>query len=385
MKRFGLILLGALAPSATAKPVEFSAIVKGELGYGTNPFLRSGVTKGAALASGTVMPRLTYQTALATTTLSGSYTRDEYLNSFGHTESLTASLTRQDQLAQNLTSQLAASFTSTNRAIITDPTQTLIEDPLNIGRRTRHLNGSYQIQWQASGRDQFSFGGSASHLSYGGNRTTLPGRASGYDQYGANGSYYRTIDARTSVGAAVSVTSVHSRLYPNSRSIQPSITAKRQLSGIWTVDGHVGLVFQTIYGPFGESRTSLGFGLNLCGKYPLTSFCVTADRGSQPSGYGGLRTSTSIAANLTHSISEHDRASFNASYVKSDSIGSATITGPSFRNSRAILANAEYDRDLTQRLSGGVGARYQWRDLTSVGTAHAISATVHVTAKLGRI
>jgi len=43
---YRLVLFGAaLASSAAAQPVQFSAVVQSEIGYATNPFLAAGVTK----------------------------------------------------------------------------------------------------------------------------------------------------------------------------------------------------------------------------------------------------------------------------------------------------------------------------------------------------
>jgi len=40
-----------MASPATAQSVQFSAVAQSEIGYETNPFLASGVTKGTVFAS----------------------------------------------------------------------------------------------------------------------------------------------------------------------------------------------------------------------------------------------------------------------------------------------------------------------------------------------
>lgn len=385
MKRFPVALLGAaFAAPVAAQSVQLSAVARSEIGYATNPFLVSGTTKGTIFASASIAPRLLYQTERSATTLQGQYSREAYLNNFGYTDSGTIGLTRTDQLNQYLSTILTANYATSNRATIEDPDR-VVNDPLDVGRRTKTLTGSYQLQWLATARDQFSFGANASHLSYGSGRTNGLGVASNYTQYSTNAGYNRSVDARTSIGAEVTVSAVRSKLYPDSRTIQPALTAKRQLTAIWEIDGHVGVVFSRIAGPFAESTSSLGIGVNLCGTYPHSHICLKLSRDTQPSGYGPLRTTTSIAGQFSHQVDEHSRISVNAEFLRDSSGSFSTVGTQALAKSKLFLGSADYDRDLTQRVSAGFGGRYQWRTLKDRPAAHAYTATIHVRAKLGRI
>jgi hypothetical protein len=379
------MLGAAMAAPAVAQPVQFSAVAEGAIGYGTNPFLASGVTEGAMFASARIDPRLYYQTARSSTALQGHYSRETYLHDLGHTDSGSIGLVRTDQLTQYLGSTLSASYLTTNRATISDPNQVEV-DPLNIGRRTRTFAASYHLQWQANARDQWSYSAQVSHLSYGKNHTAgLAGIASIYTQYGVNAGYNHVVDARTTVGAQISLSSSSSRIYPHSRTVQPAVTAKRQLSVAWEIDGHVGMVFSRIEGPFPKSTTSLGIGINLCGTYPLAQLCLKLNRDTQPSGYGPLRTMTSIAADISRKLDEHSRISLNAEYVRNSS-GSFTLLGtPVSRDGKMIIVSSDYDRDITQRISAGFGGKYEWREFSGVPSARSYAGTIHVRAKLGRM
>jgi hypothetical protein len=379
------MLGAAMAAPAVAQPVQFSAVAEGAIGYGTNPFLASGVTEGALVASTRIDPRLFYETARSTTALQGHYSRETYLHDFGHTDSGSIGLIRTDQLTQYLGSTLSASYLTTNRATISDPNQVIV-DPLNIGRRTKTFAGAYQLQWQASARDQLTYGTQISHLSYGRNETAnLAGIPSGYTQYGVNAGYNHVVDPRTTVGAQVSLSSVSSRIYPHSRTVQPSLTAKRQLTAAWEIDGHVGMSFSRIEGPFARSSTSLAIGVNVCGTYPLTRMCLRLSRDTQPSGYGPLRTASTIGADLSRKLDEHSRVLLNAEYVR-DSSGSFALSGAQvLRNGKVIMASADYDRDLTQRISAGFGGKYQWREFSGLPAGRSYTGTIHVRAKLGRM
>lgn len=380
-----LVLAGlALATSAAAQPVQFSAVVRGELGYGTNPFLQSGVTGGSAFASITVSPQLSYETARSSTVLNGGYTRNEYFHRFGYTDSASVNLSRIDKLSEYLTSTATASYSTSNRAFTSDPQLLVTNDPLNIGRRTRVADGSYQLQWQPSAADRFTIGGDIERLSYGGRHGAIPSTIfSSYTQYAVNAGYDRSIDARTSVGLQGRISEVHSHYYPDSRIYQPSITAKRQLSAIWTIDAHVGVIFEKTLGVNGESNTSLSFGANLCGTYPRTRVCISGERTRAPSGYGSLRADTSVLVTVSHDLTEHSRVNFNADYYRTSD--DRIVNVPVIGSSRFWLVSGDYDHDISRRLSAGFGGNYQWRSTRGFGSAHSISATVHLAAKLGRL
>lgn len=394
MKTLGFALLGAVvAAPAAAQSVQFNAVAQTEVGYATNPFLASGVTEGSIFASASIAPRLLYQTARSSTVLSGKYSREIYGNGFGYTDSGTASLLRTDQLTPHLGSSLTASFTTSNRATITDPEAIDDTDPLNVGRRTKTLAGSYELQWQATAHDQISYGGNISHLSYGnlaGQQNAI-GVASDYTQYGVNASYNHIVDARTTVGAQVTLSTVRSQIYPDSRSIQAALTAKRQLTAIWTLDGHVGMVFSHIEGPFARSSKSLSLGLDLCGTYPRMRLCLKVSRDTTPSGYGSLRTLSTIDATMSYDIDQHSHITANASYRSSSS--GAFTPDPALGNvlprvpqrAKTFMESVDYDRDITRRISAGFGGQYEQRVLSNFPAGRSYTVSAHLRAKLGRM
>lgn len=385
MKLLPTALVGiAIAAPATAQPIQVNAVLSSEMGYITNPFLAPGVTKGSIYASASVAPHLSYETARSVTNLDASYNRATYLHDFGYTDSGYIALLRTDHLTQFVSNAFSARYQTSNTATISDPTA--IIDPLAIGRRTKTISASDQVQWQLGANDQLVYGAQVSHVTYGNNRSSgVLGRPSAYTQYAANAGYNHTLDARTTVGAQVSVSTSHSKLYPSSRTIQPSLTAKRQLSAAWTIDGHVGMVFSTIEGPVSRSTTSLGIGANLCGTYPLTHICLKVTRDTQPSGYGPLRTTSSISLELMRTLDEHSRLTASAQYSRNGSGNFGALGNTIVRNAKVAQLSVGYDRDLTQRVSVGVDGRAQRRELSGYSTAHSYSALLHVRAKLGRI
>ena len=123
----------------------------------------------------------------------------------------------------------------------------------------------------------------------------------------------------------------------------------------------------------------------MCGTYPRTHLCLGLSRDTAPSGFGPLRTTTSVRASLTHDLSEHSHVTFDAQYLHDSSGTFTSVAQAVLRNSKAFLASASYDRDLNQRISAGFGGRYRQRELDLFPSAHSYEASVHVKAKLGRI
>jgi hypothetical protein len=369
----------ALSGAASAEPVIFQATVEGELGYGINPRVVEDEDRGVGFAAITITPQLSKTEALSVTTLSGFYHREQYFSVYGYTDSAGATLARTQSLTEHLSAVAHASYVTSNNALVLDEGGVIdptVVDPLNGGQRTSRYSGDLTFNWQASARDTFSVGGNASHADYG----EQLGVASDYDQYGATGSYSHVLNARTTVGAQVVATEVKSQTFPNSESLEPSLTLTRQLGPIWQFQGHLGLIFEHLDGPEARSTTSLGFGAKLCGNYPRTTLCISGDRSSAPSGFGGLRNTTEVEMTMTHKVTEHDTITVDESYQHSSSLQIGTT-----RNINLLVANLSYDHDLTRRLSAGAGARYEQRDYSGFGTARGGAVTVHLTAKLGRL
>jgi hypothetical protein len=71
----------------------------------------------------------------------------------------------------------------------------------------------------------------------------------------------------------------------------------------------------------------------------------------------------------------------DAVYSDSKATGGGPILQPSQKYAQAGM---NYSRDLSQRISAGFGARYQGRNYQGVSKAHAITATLNLSARFGR-
>ena len=376
-------MAGMAAVPAVAEPFVFSGVISGGVGYATNPFLRSGNgdggDAGSALVSVSVAPRLTRTTPRGRTVVSGVYSREEYLRRYGASENAQANLGHTEQLSERLSVNGNVGYsTSTNPLIGANldrdlPDDVNVSDPLNIGRRSKRLSGNAGLQWQPSDLDSFNVGVNASHSSYKG--STL---ARDFDQYGGQLGYSRAVDARTRVGVQLAATQVENTIYPNTSSLQPAVTLQRQLSTIWAFNGNLGVILQHVDG--GGNSTSLGFGASLCGTYPRTSVCATANRSSSASGLGGLRTSLEFGATLRHELTERSRISAYASYQDSKA---QQLLNFGVNKARVLQTRVDYGRDLSERITVGVGGRYQNRKFTQ-RSADSLAGTINISAKIGR-
>lgn len=372
-------VLATAAPALAAQYV-FSGYARGELGYETNPFLREGEGGGAAYGGFTIAPDLAITTSRSMTDLSATYYRQQYFDHYRHSDTLTGGVRRTDNLSPFLVSTVTFNYTTSNSYLAYDAADPILIDPLSVGQRTHSYIGTAGLQWQASARDVFNLSGDYTHSSNGGETNIY---SNSYSEYGGTFGYSRILDARTNLGAQVRYSQSDSRVFPNSRSIEPSITAKRQLNAVWTVNGHLGVVNQRIDGPLGGSFTTVGFGLSLCANYPRSSVCLNADRGSEPSLYSTARIQTTVGLTATHSLDEHNRVSLSSFYSQSDS---RERLGPAIADSsKTFQVNADYDRDISRRLSAGVEGRYRTLDSSIIHANHSVAASVHISARFGHI
>ncbi|WP_420140248.1 hypothetical protein [Sphingomonas sp.] len=376
MKRLILatVAAGMVAPVA-AEPFVFSGVVGAGAGYVTNPFLRIGEDGGSPSLNVSLAPVLTRTTPRGVTTVRGIYSREEYLRDYGHSDNALAGLSHQQQLNERLTVNGGVTYNTTTNPLIGSNFDPGISDPLTIGRRSRRLSGDAGFSWQPTATDTWTGGVNASRNTF--SRNTLDGLVQDYNLYGANLAYTRSLDERTQIGLRVNGQYVDSEAFPDTQSLQPAVTLHRQISAIWTFDGNIGLIIQKMEGR--SASTTVGFGGSLCGQYPRTEICFTADRQSSASGIGGLRRDLSLTTTVTHSLTERSRLRGYGSYRKSDGQSFQTIS-----DVEAIQARLDYDYDVTQRLTVGVGGRYQRRDLKGQGSADSVAGMVNLSMKIGR-
>ena len=367
----------AAAPAIAAQPFIFSGYLEGRLGYGTNPFLTSGQSSAAGFGGFTFSPSLSRSTAVSTTTLAGSYDREQYFNRYGHTETYAANVSHRQQLSEHATVSGSVRYLLSDNPLVTPSSDAIVlVDPLSSGTRTRTLSGDANLDWTPTGRDNFNFGVNAQHSTYSNGLFS----GSDYDQYGGNIGYLRTLSARTKLGVRVYYSRYTSENFSSGSSLAPSLAIDQVLSPIWKANGDIGLVIQRTDGPFSRTTTGLGFHANLCGTYPRSSICFAAARSTSGSGVGGFSRTTSASVTASHRLSERGTLTAFASYEETGANRSVLFT-----NARIYQGRLDYSHQLTQRLSGGVTGRYQRSDYGGFGSANAVAGTVNLRWQIGRV
>ena len=373
----GAAILGIAGTASAAPATYFSAFGTLTGGYSSNPFLEDD-PRGSATLGLTIDPQLQIASATGTTTIAGDFSRVEYLGHSEHSRSYSASLSQVQQLSTTLSANGSATYIDSTSALL-QPFEADAPpdvDILSSRQRVRTVSLGGGLNWQPSTVDTFGVNGSYSHSSYPGSGDLY----SSYTSYGATGSYSHTFSERTSVGASLGVTRTTSKLYPDATIYQPNLTLKQRINAYWTLDGSVGVIIQdSVFAGHHDRSTSLGFNADLCGTYPRLTLCFLASRNTSASGYGGVRTQTSISTNGTYTLDEHSRVSGNAGYTKDVSDGEFGPPSLSYAQ-----ASATYDRDLSKTLGIIATAGYQRRMYHQLGTADGVSASLGLRVKLGR-
>jgi hypothetical protein len=379
VRRYILVAAAGMAAfPVSAEPLIFSGVVDTGIGYATDPKLR-GDDGGSLFGSISLAPRLTRTTPRTATTLGGVYNREEYLHDYGHTDTASAFITHAVQFTQRLSGNGRIAYNTSNNPLIGrdfDPDQV---DPLTIGQRTRRLEGSAGLNWTPTARDSYTASVNASSVEY--NQNSLSRLVRDFKQIGGTFGYSRAIDARTQVGVQLTASAVDSEAYPDTTSLQPSLTIHRQIDPRWTFDGHIGLISQHVNGA--GSSNSLGYGASLCRDDVRTNGCLSVDRSSSTSGIGGIRRDFQVAFNVNHRLSQRSSVDGLVSYK--DSTGQAGVASIAANPVRVLQARGNNRYDLTQRLAVGFGGRYQRRSGSSFGRADSVAVTANLTAKIGRI
>lgn len=401
-------LRGALLATATiatgigiAGPVAAASYTWGgtlnlRAGYGNNPGITQFGNSGTALVGGTLNATLTRATGLGTTSLTGNADIQENFDRYGLIDNYTVDLSHQQKLTERLSVSGNIGYANTlNRPGGYDETTGFYDpsgiDFVSIGRRNERIYGGVNANWQPTERDSFQLGGTFSHASYSGPF------ASDYDQYGVNFGYLRTISDRTRVGAQFGYVDVKSAGYPDSHSYQASLQLNQQVGATWQLNATAGVLIQENGGisrlqpiPIGKRRTvTPSFSLDLCGNYPRYNVCVSANRTSSPSGFGGLRINTNVGVTGTYRLTERSRVSLAGSFNRSTSQG---IIVP---RETYFSLQPSYYRDLTQRISVGVSGSYQRRTFSGSpavnglpgvrgGTIDGYQLTANVSYRFGR-
>lgn len=366
-----LITTLCLAAPAYAKPIDFSAVIEGHAGYGINPRLDTDRSQGAASGSVRFSPALAAETSVSQTTLQGDYQREQYTNSYGHSESVSGTLSHNQALSEHVQTAFSAGYLRSNNLLLNDTIDPGLIGDIASSRRLWRAQATGSVTWQMSARDQISGG-----VNYAHEVADFFASQSKYDQYGGNLTYLRTLNARTKVGLRMYASRFNTQIDGNSTSVSPSVVLQQRLSAIWQLDADVGVIIQHSGAPADVTTNGLGFHATLCGTYPRSSICLTAGRDNSATAFNGVRRQFIASARYSYRLTELSTISARASFLHNESNG--LIAG----SSTAFRGDVEYNRQLSRRLSAGIEGRGGYRKSLN-GSGKSVTGSAYVRFKFG--
>ena len=368
---FLLTTLCLAAAPAYAKPIDFSAVIEGHAGYGINPRLDTDRSSGAASGRVRFSPMLTAETSVSQTTLQGDYQREQYTNSYGHSQSVSGTLSHDQALSEHLQTAFSAGYFRSNNILLNDTIDPGLLGDIASSQKLWRAQATGSVTWQMSARDQISGG-----VNYAHEVADFFTSQSNYDQYGANFTYLRTLNARTKVGLRMNVSRFKTQIDGDSTSLSPSVVVHQRLSAIWQLDADVGVIIQRSGTPADVTSKGLGFHATLRGTYPRSSICLTVGRDNSATAFNGVRRELIASARYSYRLTELSTISARASFLHNDSNSFIAAS------STVVRGDIEYDRKLTQRLSAGVEGRGGYRKSLN-GSGKSISGSAYVRFQIG--
>lgn len=131
--------------------------------------------------------------------------------------------------------------------------------------------------------------------------------------------------------------------------ISPALGIKRRLSSTVNLSADVGASWTSVEQLNGSHTKSTSFALRgeLCSERALTKLCLNAERSSQPTALGRVRTLTRVALGYDRKLSENDRLRVNASYSRTSESSQNLLARPA----TFVGASADYSHQISKRLA----------------------------------
>jgi hypothetical protein len=359
-------LLATIAEARPRLAVDMSVLAGGS----TNPFLLNGSGTGSAQVTGSVSPRVTFESAKGNVTIGSTYRRTQYTSRYGGTDGISGYVSTQWRPKErwNIDGSLGYdnSIAGESQSFARDANNIPLIDDLSLsGLRVRRqfYRANVQTSYQPTSRDTFSVGAFAiladvGRVSQFSNDNFL---ANDYFSYGSSIGYNRAISSRTSVGLSLGGSFYECRNGPSCRNstFQPSVTFSHALDSRWTVSGSGGVAFTTAnQNGLTSKRTSAAGGLNLCRKDSRIDFCLNGSRTTQATSSFGAQPSTAIGASLKSQLTSRTSLTGSLNYVNSSQAflsttpGVATIANFEFWSAR-LVGNRQITENASLTLSGG--------------------------------
>jgi hypothetical protein len=370
---------------------KISADANLEGGYASNPFLGSGGDTGAATATASIMPKIVFEEATSSLSLTGNAGRTLYSRSgYRANENYGLQGAYLRKLSPLSSFNISAGYSqSTQNALqpILSPIQGIdtgvnILDPSAIetlGQRVKIFNGSAGFTTTLSPRLSLSAQAYGSIVKY----PTRGSFAQDYDSFGGGLNLSYALNDRISLGPSVSYSrSVYKNdLFGSSNQISPGITVNMRFPSRLRLTLTGAAAISTIdQAGLSTTRTSLNASANLCRDGNRSSICIDARRSTSPTAFSGLSNVTSVGANYSYRLTPRSRFDLNANYSKTHTLDNTAIA----RDLSFASAGGNFSRQMTPRLSFMVKAFYTKSFEAIIATRDNIYGGVGVSYRLGR-
>jgi hypothetical protein len=238
-----------------------------------------------------------------------------------------------------------------------------IVDPTVAGTplRTTSIGARAALTRQLSERNAITIGIDAQESSIEGDR------GNDFRRAGAVLNWARRLSERTSLqtSVAVSKNDLVGQEFGDGITITPLIGVAQQVSERLTWSARAGATFTEIDDGRGGTvnSTDLAFSAQLCDRGEMSNLCFSAARDARPTIFGGLTTSTSLAARYSHQLTQRDRVDLGVSYQRSEQILDEELIEDfgemGFDDTFELVgANVGYSRELGDRLFGFADVAY---------------------------
>lgn len=357
-----------LVPEANslAQTTTFSTDVSAGVSAGTNPYLKGGDHTAGASVFVEVVPLLTYEDEVSSLALRGRARLEQYVKRYSTDDALGADLNVTRRLSDRLSIRANAGF-QTNRSsaqdilfgrqISLEPVVGLdpvLSDVSYVGRRARttSINAQVGASYKPSEIERGDI-----DVGTGLQRFGTKGLAD-YRYANEQVGYSRSVSERTAVTARIGFSQIDylKRRAGDAHIISPRLGIEQQLSEGLRLNASAGISHNRIRRIDGTYSSGTTFALNgsLCQDRARGKLCLTADRSSQPTALGDVRTVTSFGAGWTRRLSDRDELLVNANYSRTSEPRIANRGGPA----TFLGASVEFTRKLNQRFAWFASGTY---------------------------
>ena len=371
-----------VAPTASAKATQGASTyvdLEGGLGYSTNPNLTFGDGSGRALVRASAHAVHTRYSARSTTRLSAFGENVTYFGRYGSQQLVQASAHHDTAVDEKLrvfgdlnasldrSGQLGTRFLSVG-PVVAPSTPTLIlptlPDPqggfVTADGRTYRLGGQVGALLSMSAVDSVT-------VRIGTDRVFLRGTAfdTSYSVYRASVGYERSLNARTTIGQAVTLQTTDYDGPVSVTVITPQVTARLALSDRTDLSGAVGLSFAKVKDQLVTERsTGIAASASLCRRGESDQLCATIGRDQQTATIAGPVTVLSAGVSYLKRLDAKQTFQLSASGNRYSNQLNSLLPTAIVEGSSYLTGAAAYTRQLGARLYGGtnLSARRLFRD-----------------------